>query len=191
MVSSMTTLLWRASNFRANPPQGSVVRIAPNTLSFNTIRAVKEIYGNRHGNVRKAPWYTVIEASAGGPVSLHAEIDRTIHASRRRIMEPAFTDKSLRASEDLIVKNVETFAELVAQSIKRDGDWSEAFNLSQWSTYLNYDIMGNLVFGRRFDAMTSQTNRFIPKLIMNSTAFIYTVRLACIPLLTHASTRNR
>ena len=156
--------------------QGSVIRIGPNTLSFNTIEAVREIYGNRHGNVQKAPWYTIIEASSGGPVSLHAEADRNIHASRRKVMEPAFTDKSIRASEALLVKNVQTFADLVAGGKKRDGSWSEAFNMSQWSTYLNYDIMGDLVFGRRFDAMTSETNRFVPKLLLNSSAFINTVR---------------
>jgi hypothetical protein len=93
-------------------------------------------------------------------------------------MEPAFTDKSIRASEALLVKNVQTLADLVAGSKENDGGWSEAFNLSQWSTYLNYDIMGDLVFGRQFEAMTSETNRFVPKLIINSTTFIYTVRVA-------------
>ena len=158
--------------------QGSVIRIGPNTLSFNTIEAVREIYGNRHGNVQKAPWYTIIEASSGGPVSLHAEADRNIHASRRKVMEPAFTDKSIRASEALLVKNVRTFTDLVGGSKKSDSGWSQAFNMSQWSTYLNYDIMGDLVFGRQFEAMTSETNRFVPRLIMSSTAFIYTVRLS-------------
>jgi cytochrome P450 len=162
--------------FQTDLCQGPVIRIGPNTLSFNTIEAVREIYGNRHANVRKAPWYTVIEASAGGPVSLHAETDRNIHASRRKVMEPAFTDRSIRASDALLVKNVQTFTDLVAGCKKNDGGWSEAFNMSQWSTYLNYDIMGDLVFGRQFEAMTSETNRFVPRLIMSSTAFIYTVR---------------
>jgi cytochrome P450 len=162
----------------ADAYQGPVVRIATNTLSFNTVGAVREIYSNRTGNVRKAPWYTVLEASAGGPVSLHAEIDRSIHASRRKVMEPAFTDKSIRASDALLVKNVQTFADLVAGSKKGNSGWSAAFNLSQWSTYLNYDIMGDLVFGRRFNAMTSEANRFVPKLLMNSGAFINTVCLS-------------
>lgn len=91
-------------------------------------------------------------------------------------MEHAFTDKSLRASEDFLVKNVQTFRDVVLQSRKDGKDWSEPFNMSQWSTYLNYDIMGDLVFGRRFNVMTSDAHRFVPKLIMNSTAFIYTVR---------------
>ncbi|RYG55767.1 MAG: cytochrome P450 [Alphaproteobacteria bacterium] len=47
--------------------------------------------------------------------------------------------------------------------------------MSQWSTYLNYDIMGDLVFGRRFGLMTSDSHRFVARLIMNSTAFISTV----------------
>lgn len=92
-------------------------------------------------------------------------------------MEHAFTDKSLRASEAFLVKNVQTFLDLVLQSNQGDKGWSEPFNMSQWSTYLNYDIMGDLVFGKRFNVMTSDEHRSVPRLIMNSTAFIYTVRL--------------
>lgn len=158
--------------------KGSVVRIGPNTLSFNTIEAVREIYANRQGNVQKAPWYTVIEASAGGASSIHAETDRGIHASHRRVMEHAFTDKSLRASQAYLVQNVQTFRDVILQSSKTGKDWSQPYNMSQWSTYLSYDIMGDLVFGRRFNLMTSDAHRFVPKLIMNSTAFIYTVRIS-------------
>ncbi|KAK3723553.1 hypothetical protein LTR37_001805 [Vermiconidia calcicola] len=154
--------------------QGSIVRIGPNTLLFNTISAVKEIYTNRQGNVRKAPWYTVIEASAGNANSIHAEVDRNIHASHRRVMEHAFTDRSLRASEVFLVENVQTFQDIILQTKERDKDWSGPFNMSQWSTYLNYDIMGDLVFGRRFNVMTSDAHRSVPRLLMNSTAFIYT-----------------
>jgi cytochrome P450 len=59
--------------------------------------------------------------------------------------------------------------------------------MSQWSTYLNYDIMGDLVFGRRFDLMTSDSHRFVAKLIMNSTAFIYTVS----PIATYTTRPSR
>jgi cytochrome P450 len=76
-----------------------------------------------------------------------------------------------------LIQNVKTFHDVVLQSSKDDKDWSQPFNMSQWSTYLNYDIMGDLVFGRRFDLMTSDSHRFVAKLIMNSTAFISTVCL--------------
>lgn len=169
----------------AEERRGPVVRIGPNTLSFNTIGAVKEIYTNRAGNVKKSPWYTVIEASSGAARSLHAETDRDIHASHRRIMEHAFTNKSLRTMVSLIARNVRTFCDLVEKQIKEDEQWSEPFNMSQWATYLNYDVMGDLVFGRRFDCMTSEAHRFVPKLLMNSTSFIYTVSLDGLSALDH------
>lgn len=75
----------------------------------------------------------------------------------------------------LLVKNVQTLRDIILQAGKGDKNWSEPFNISQWSTYLNYDIMGDLVFGRRFNVMTQDAHRFVPNLIMNSTAFIYTV----------------
>lgn len=90
-------------------------------------------------------------------------------------MEHAFTEKSLRSSQMYLIQNVKTFQDVVLQSSKNGKVWSQPFNMSQWSTYLNYDIMGDLVFGRRFDLMTSDSHRFVAKLIMNSTAFIYTV----------------
>ena len=74
-----------------------------------------------------------------------------------------------------LIQNVKTFQDVILQSNNDGKDWSQPFNMSQWSTYLNYDIMGDLVFGRRFDLMTSDSHRFVAKLIMNSTAFISTV----------------
>lgn len=79
-----------------------------------------------------------------------------------------------------LIQNVKTFQDVIVQSSKDDEDWSQPFNMSQWSTYLNYDIMGDLVFGRRFDLMTSNSHRFVARLIMNSTAFIYTVSSSAI-----------
>jgi cytochrome P450 len=95
-------------------------------------------------------------------------------------MEHAFTEKSLRSSQMYLIQNVKTFQDVILQSSKDGKDWSQPFNMSQWSTYLNYDIMGDLVFGRRFDLMTSDSHRFVAKLIMNSTAFISTVSLIAI-----------
>ena len=137
---------------------------------------MKEIYAARRGNVQKSQWYTVIEASAGNENSIHAEVDRSVHSRHRRLIEHAFTDKSLRSLQTFLVNNVHTFQEIILQRTGNAKEWSQPFNMSQWATYLNYDIMGDLVFGRRFDCMTSGAHRFVPKLLMNSSAFIYTVR---------------
>ena len=43
-------------------PTGPIVRIAPNTLSFNTPTALATINSSRKAPVRKAPWYLTIDA---------------------------------------------------------------------------------------------------------------------------------
>jgi cytochrome P450 len=163
---------------------GSIVRIGPNTLSFNTLAATKEIYANRKANVQKSQWYAIIEASTQD-YSTHGEIDRKVHAFRRRVLDQAFSEKALKSAETFIVQNVKSLRDVIARSPRKtatsgdekDADWSEPFNMSQWSTYLNYDIMGDLVFGRRFNCMTSDAHRFVPRLLMNGSAFVYSVSL--------------
>lgn len=75
------------------------------------------------------------------------------------------------------MENVRTWCKVLGSSGGGGGcdGWSEAKNMSVWSTWLNYDIMGDLVFGKRFNCMESGDHRFVPELMMNSTTFIYSV----------------
>jgi hypothetical protein len=54
----------------------------------------------------------------------------------------------------------------------KEGNWSEAKNMGGWSTYLNYDTMGDLVFGERFNCV-GQGPSVPPELIKCAAAFIY------------------
>ena len=47
--------------------------------------------------------------------------------------------------------------------------------MSDYSTWLAYDIMGDLVFGKKFDCLVDDAHRFVPKLLMSSNGFIYPV----------------
>jgi cytochrome P450 len=149
------------------------VRIGPNAVSINTISALREIYANRRANVCKADWYRTIDVSSGA-FSTHSEIDRTRHAFRRRVLDHAFSDTALRSAETFIVENVRTWCKVLDSGGGYDG-WSEPKNMSVWSTWLNYDIMGDLVFGKRFNCMEGGDHRFVPALMMNCNAFIYPV----------------
>jgi hypothetical protein len=174
------------------PSKGPIVRIGPNAISISSVSALKEIYGNRRANVQKSQWYHIIDASTGDH-STHSVIDRTKHASRRRVLDHAFSDSALRSAEAFIVDNVKNFCQLIASGpssrpkngndVEKTGSssWSAAKNMSTWSTYLNYDIMGDLVFGKRFNCMTSDEHRFVPPLLMNGMAFVYSVRPTLSP----------
>jgi hypothetical protein len=34
---------------------------------------------------------------------------------------------------------------------RKEGNWNEAKNMGDWPTYLNYNAMGDLLFGKRFN----------------------------------------
>ena len=158
--------------------KGSIVRIAPNTLSINTAGALEEIYASRKANVQKADWYRTIDAGSGA-FSTHSEIDRKKHAFRRRVLAHAFSDTALRSAETLILENVSIWCEYLGSS--KDGEqakeWTLAKNMCDWANYLSYDIMGNLTFGTRFECIEKEKHRYVPGLMMRATKYVYVVSL--------------
>jgi cytochrome P450 len=171
---------------REHRKYGPIVRIAPNQLSFSDPAALRTIYQSGRGNnpLRKSPWYETIDAPSGA-YSLHTEISRTKHAAKRKVIEGAFADSALRELEPFVVGNVTTLVSLLAdgQEAVPDGGnekgrtsaWSKPKNMSDLATWFAYDVMGDLVFGQRFDCMTSAEHRFVPRLLMSSSAFVYPV----------------
>ena len=51
--------------------------------------------------------------------------------------------------------------------------------MSDWCTYLGFDIMGDLTFGKGFNCMDSDEHRYIPDLMMRATKFTYVVSVVC------------
>ena len=151
------------------------MRIAPNQLSFSNPSALRQIYQSSRQNnpLRKSPWYETIDAPSGA-YSTHSEDSRSKHAWRRRVLDHAFSDASLRSAEAFIIENVNDFCKVVGED-SHPGEWSKPRNMSDLCTWLAYDMMGDLVFGKRFNCLTSSEHRYVPKLLMSSTAFVYPV----------------
>jgi hypothetical protein len=55
----------------------------------------------------------------------------------------------------------------------RAGKWTPAKNMTEWSNYLSYDVMGDLTFGKKFEYVE---HRYVPGLMMRATEFVYVVR---------------
>lgn len=77
-----------------------------------------------------------------------------------------------------MVENVSDFCKVVNDSIPA-GDWSKPHNMSDLCTWLGYAIMGDLVFGKRFDCLTKPDHRYVPGLLMSSGAFVYPIPNPC------------
>lgn len=144
-------------------------------MSINTIQGLQEIYSSRNANVQKTDWYRTVGAGAGG-FSTHSETDRQKHAFRRRVLEHAFSESALRSAEEFVHDNVNIFCQRLGEGCEaKSGGWSTPKNMSDWCTYLGYDIMGDLMFGERFNCIGSDEHRYVPGVMMDTTKFLYIV----------------
>ncbi|KAK4495343.1 hypothetical protein PRZ48_013674 [Zasmidium cellare] len=159
--------------WRCHEKYGPVFRFGPNSLSFNTNTALKEIYGFK-ANVQKAKFYEAFWATKDS-ASTHSSIDKSIHARKRRVLSHAFSDAAIKSMENHILAHVRQFCENLAgmtnfasqQSVENKG-YGSAVDVSDQANYLTFDIMGDLCFGKAFGMLSAPTNRFAIDLIGNA-----------------------
>lgn len=166
---------------KANLSLGNFVRFGPNSLSFNSAQALKDIYGFR-SNVGKAEFY---DAFVHPAANTHNTRDKEVHARKRRVLAHAFSDGAMREMQRYIVGNVRTFCRLLGLS---DGDadakgWSKPKNMSDWCNYLAMDILGDLSFGKAFHMLERPDNRFALELVEAATTRHLIVRRSPDPFL--------
>ncbi|KAF2428689.1 benzoate 4-monooxygenase cytochrome P450 [Tothia fuscella] len=150
---------------------GSIVRIGPNKLSFNTLGALEAIHTNRRANVKRAEWYKTIDAPSG-EFSTQSVIDKKVHAFRRRVLSHAFSEKAIRDAEQFIQQSVDTLIRKMGEDTGSDG-WSTPKDFSIWATYYAFDFTGDLAFGSSFEMLASEENRYMPKMLMGVSWFLY------------------
>jgi cytochrome P450 len=136
---------------------GTFVRYGPNTLSINDPAALKAIYGHK-ANVRKSDFYLSFRA-APDVFSTHTAIDHAAHARKRRVMSYAFSEAALKGVEDYVLVHVKEYLQRLAGMSSADNtraamgktdEWTDGRDVSKWSSYLGFDVMGDLCFGKAF-----------------------------------------
>jgi cytochrome P450 len=127
---------------------GSIVRIAPNELSFIDPKAYKDIYGNRPGHLpfeRNRTWFK--PAKPGNPESIMGPNEEA-HARYRKTLVHAFSDKSLKEQAPML----EDHLNQLVRKLREIGEDS-TIDLVQWLNYTTFDIAGDLCFGESFDCL--------------------------------------
>ena len=148
------------------------------TRHLNTLINI-DIYGvNR--NVQKGFLYHAASVKSGG-VNTFNSIDRTVHSHKRRSMASCFTDHALRINEDSMLPIIRRFL----TTLSGDGRVPWEGEMSQWSTYLVFDVMGRLSFGKDFGMLSGPENRPVAKLIESNTHI--TLMVSCFANTSHAS----
>ncbi|OTA52103.1 isotrichodermin C-15 hydroxylase [Hypoxylon sp. EC38] len=152
--------------WRLHEKYGKIVRFGPNSVSFNSNTALKEIYGFK-ANVRKAEFY---DAFVHPAPNTHNTRDKALHARKRRVLSQAFSDSAIKEMEKYILANIRSFCDQIGlgSSDERKG-WTVSKNMADWCNYLAMDILGDLCFGKAFHMLERPDNRYALELVSLAT----------------------
>ncbi|TVY85334.1 Cytochrome P450 monooxygenase aclL [Lachnellula suecica] len=129
---------------------GDVVRISPNELSFNTAQSFQDIYGFRQGHavLQKDKGYYFPPAGSIDDLLTAEDAD---HFRMRKLLEPAFSSKALRAMDPVIT----SFTNLLIEKLREQAlhPEKEVVDILQWFNWTTFDVVGELTYGQSFGCL--------------------------------------
>ncbi|EME39031.1 cytochrome P450 monooxygenase-like protein [Dothistroma septosporum NZE10] len=144
---------------RLHKQYGSVVRIAPDELSYSTPEATKVIYQSSP-ELHKDPMH-LPPFHNGTPGILAAEEQH--HRRYRRLLAYGFSDRGMRAQQPLIQRHIDL---LVKRLSENSGKGS--LDIVEWYNWCTFDIIGDLAFGESFGCLEeSKTHEWIASIAGN------------------------
>ncbi|KAK0614865.1 cytochrome P450 monooxygenase [Bombardia bombarda] len=164
---------------------GSVVRVAPNEVSFiSGETAFPDIYGFRtgrlkgHQNMKKDPvWY--VNPSNGAPSILQANDED--HTRGRRVLAHAFSERAVAAQEPLVQRYVD---QLVSRLKEAAAASDEAQDMVKWYNWTTFDVVADLMFGQPFGCLHDlSTHQYVELLTQSFKSLRFLHVLAHFPWL--------
>lgn len=143
---------------RLHERYGPIVRIAPDELSFTDPAAANDIYAKRQGQHGSGPFQknqtwvpTPPKPGPRAPSILNA--DNEDHARLRKAWAYGFSEKSLKAQEDIIHEYVTKLISELSKRVKESPGKTADINIMKWYNYCAFDIVGDLTFGESFGCL--------------------------------------
>ena len=132
---------------------GDVVRIGPNLLSYSSAQAWKDVYGAANDLPKM-----VFPGLGLNPDSLFLA-PRGEHSRQRRVMAPAFTEKSIAKQEQLI----RVYIDLLVQRLRETGGLPT--DAVRWFNLTTFDLIGDLTFGQSLQGLeNNESNLWLDNL---------------------------
>jgi len=145
---------------------GDIVRVGINELSVCNVEAPKAIYG-QNSNFIKAPRYNMLPQGLKYPTIL-SETDPFVHSLLRKQLSNAFSTKALHSMENYVNANIKAFCYKVREC-GRNGEM--ALDMSDWTRFLAFDILGDLCFGKSFGFLEDGTVNPLMTCILHNNYF--------------------
>ncbi|RAK82556.1 cytochrome P450 [Aspergillus fijiensis CBS 313.89] len=128
---------------------GEVVRIAPDSLSYNSGQAWNEICGHRTRDTKAVfekdqDFFTRPPNGQWSVVAANGDYHRRL----RRLLSHAFSEKALRAQEPAL----QHYVDLLIRQLHHHADQAggSVVDIVQWFNFTTFDIIGDLAFGDTF-----------------------------------------
>lgn len=160
----------KKKNF-ANHTPGNFVRYAPNVVNVNTTTGLSDVYSNGK-NFTKSKHYKAMVHQALNTLTIR---DKKEHGRRRRIISQGFSDSAIRSFAPEMLQLVNKFCDCLIQDNDEVSDekvgpdgWQPARNMAKWCSYLSFDIMSDLIFGKIYDLLGKPTYRYVVQAIEES-----------------------
>jgi len=137
--------------------------------------ALRDIYGSHRANVGKAEFYDSFVHPAP---NTHNARDKALHARKRRVLSHGFSDGAVRSMERFLIGNIDLFCANIAPAndsapshpaSDNTKGWSEPRCMTDWCSYLAMDILGDLCFGKAFNMLEREDNRYALDLVTAAT----------------------
>lgn len=135
---------------------GHVVRINPNTLSFDTTQSWKDIYGYLPGRLQ-LPKNNFLFAEEQAP-RLTSIIGDADHAKMRGLFSPAFSERAMREQEPLIMGYIDLLIQRLKSRIQ--DPMGNEVDLVRWYTFATFDIISDLALSQPFGSLESGDYHF-------------------------------
>jgi cytochrome P450 len=127
-----------------------VVRVSPNELAFNSVKAWKDVYGHQPGQpgMLLDPIQVGAVNAIPGVTALTMGDDAS-HARQRRGLAHAFSMMALMEQEPLIRVSINR----LVTCLRKPGEAGSSIDLVEWLNFTTFDIFGDLCFGEPFGCL--------------------------------------
>jgi cytochrome P450 len=129
---------------------GTVVRIAPNHLSFSDHSAQKAIYGfgtEKIPSMGKDPRFFTPEVDHS--MNIINECDKKKHSRMRRMLSLAFSMSNLMKNEDILIRRTNEFLDIIGDY--KSGRGRRGIDIVHKFNCVTFNIMGEMSFGDSWD----------------------------------------
>lgn len=134
---------------------GEVVRIMPDELSFISPSAWQDIYTTKPQLPKVSKG---VSQSYNGVPHLAAETVTEKHTRQRRILSHAFSERALKAQEDILKHYTDLLVEKLNEQVASSEKSSVSLNLGSWYNFTTFDTIGDLCFNDPFHSLENEAD---------------------------------